>query len=296
MRAPRAPRGKALAGLERGDTLGYLPSPARTSTRPAFFAVQLLHSITLFLHSYLRWLVLLLGLTVLVRAAFGWRLGRQWTPTDERTHAAFVGTIHLQFTLGLLLYLVLSPLTAAFFASPGASMKVRELRFFGVEHVALMTVAVGIVSASRARVKKAALPVRKHRATFLATLVAFVFICAAVPWPFLHVQRPLLRGIAANRTPSSSASQPLCPPSYESRCASCHGASGHADGTLASSLTPRPRDFHDSGWQASRTDAELGAAIREGGAALGRSPLMPAHRDLMPSDVDALVRCVRSFR
>jgi hypothetical protein len=244
-----------------------------------------------------RWLVLLLGLAVLVRSVQGWRSDREWTRTDDRAHAAFVGTIHLQFVLGLVLYLVLSPLTAAFFASPGASMKVRELRFFGVEHVTLMTLAVGIVSASRGRLKKAVLPARKHRVAFLATLAAFVFICAAVPWPFLHVKRPLLRGLGAAAAGSAArAAAPACPPSYESRCASCHGSSGQADGTLAPSLTPRPRNFRDNSWQSSRSDDQLQAIIREGGAAVGQSPLMPAHRDLTASELDALTACIRSFR
>jgi cytochrome c553 len=145
-------------------------------------------------------------------------------------------------------------------------------------------------------VKKAVLPMRKHRAASIATLAAFVFICAAVPWPAFPVKRPLLRRLGAAAGPTAPASARSCPPTYDSRCASCHGASGRADGTLAPSLTPRPRNFRDSGWQASRTDDELRMVIREGGPAVGRSPLMPAHRDLTAIEIDALTACIRTFR
>ncbi|MGA2654407.1 MAG: cytochrome c [Gammaproteobacteria bacterium] len=32
---------------------------------------------------------------------------------------------------------------------------------------------------------------------------------------------------------------------YQQHCASCHGDTGHGDGPLAGSLTPKPTDFHD---------------------------------------------------
>lgn len=256
--------------------------------------MNLAYSITLAVHSYLRWLVLALALLVLARAASGWRRSAPWAPGDERLHAAFVGTVHLQFTLGLLLYLVLSPISAAFFADPGAAMKVRELRFFGVEHITLMIVAVGVVSGHRARVKKQKESARKHRVAFIGTAVALLLMCAAVPWPFLHVKRPLARGFSA---PTRALAQaPTCPPAFDNRCAACHGTSGKADGPLAASLTPRPRSFADQAWQESRTDAQIQAVIQDGGAAAGLSPLMPPHRDLTPEELAQLTACVRSFR
>jgi cytochrome c553 len=84
---------------------------------------------------------------------------------------------------------------------------------------------------------------------------------------------------------------------YEMRCSSCHGKTGKGDGPGAAALTPKPRDYTDKAWQATVTDEEIKKAIIYGGAAVGKSPSMPAAPDLeqKPKLVDALVKKVRSF-
>lgn len=59
-------------------------------------------------------------------------------------------------------------------------------------------------------------------------------------------------------------------------CATCHGVGGKGDGPGAAALDPKPADFSDASFWASADDAELIKVIREGGAAAGKSPLMPA--------------------
>jgi mono/diheme cytochrome c family protein len=80
---------------------------------------------------------------------------------------------------------------------------------------------------------------------------------------------------------------------YAERCSHCHGAAGRGDGIAGRSLDPRPRDYADAAWQASISDAEIGATIRSGGAATGRSAAMPAHPDLSERDLQALVAYIR---
>jgi len=84
---------------------------------------------------------------------------------------------------------------------------------------------------------------------------------------------------------------------FEGLCASCHGLDGRAETDTAKALTPRPRAFVDAAWQASVTDEHLAKVIVEGGAAVGKSPLMPANPDLadQPAVVQALVKRVRSL-
>jgi uncharacterized membrane protein len=81
------------------------------------------------------------------------------------------------------------------------------------------------------------------------------------------------------------------------RCTLCHGAKGLGDGPAAAALNPRPRNYTDAVWQKSVTDDQLRAVIVGGGAAIGKSPLMPANADLKekPQVVDELVRMVRAF-
>jgi mono/diheme cytochrome c family protein len=84
---------------------------------------------------------------------------------------------------------------------------------------------------------------------------------------------------------------------FKSRCIVCHGQSGQGDGPGAAALTPKPRNYTDAEWQKSVADEELHKIILLGGAAVGKSPNMPANPDLKskPEVIDGLVAIVRSF-
>jgi hypothetical protein len=153
-----------------------------------------LYLVTLFAHSYLRWAVLVAVVCVLVRTFLGWRRAGAWTRVDERLHVALVGFTDLQFTLGVALYLFMSPLPQAFFADPAGTMKVRVVRFFGLEHPVMMLLAVALVHIGRSRSRKAATPASRHRVVFTTTSIALLILCASIPWPGLDHGRPLLRG------------------------------------------------------------------------------------------------------
>ena len=85
---------------------------------------------------------------------------------------------------------------------------------------------------------------------------------------------------------------------FSQRCSVCHGMSGKGDGVGAAALNPKPRNYTDAAWQASVTDEQIGKTIVEGGAAMGKSPLMAPNADLKdkPDVVKALVAKVRSFK
>ncbi len=85
---------------------------------------------------------------------------------------------------------------------------------------------------------------------------------------------------------------------YRQRCVLCHGDSGRADGVGARRIHPEPQRLNDVIWQANATDDEIARAIVDGGAAVSRSPMMPANPDLKtkPNEVKALVAYVRSLR
>jgi mono/diheme cytochrome c family protein len=84
---------------------------------------------------------------------------------------------------------------------------------------------------------------------------------------------------------------------FTSRCAVCHGEQGKGNGPGSAALNPKPRDYTNAAWQKSVTDDQLRAVITMGGAAVGKSPIMPSSPDLQakPKVVDALVSIVRSF-
>jgi mono/diheme cytochrome c family protein len=84
---------------------------------------------------------------------------------------------------------------------------------------------------------------------------------------------------------------------FAQRCSTCHGTDGKGTGAAAAALQTKPRNYTDKAWQASVTDAQLEKTIVEGGAAVGKSPLMPPNPDLKtkPDVVRGLVTLVRSF-
>ena len=84
---------------------------------------------------------------------------------------------------------------------------------------------------------------------------------------------------------------------YQERCSACHGANGRGDGPGAAALNPKPRNYADKSWQAAVTDEQIKKTITLGGAAVGKSPIMPASPDLdqKPEIVEGLVRVVRGF-
>ena len=85
---------------------------------------------------------------------------------------------------------------------------------------------------------------------------------------------------------------------FESLCFTCHGMTGHGDGPGAGALNPKPRSFADVAWQDSVTDEGIQKTIVFGGAAVGKSPMMPAQPQLKGKKevLEALTRIVREFR
>lgn len=81
---------------------------------------------------------------------------------------------------------------------------------------------------------------------------------------------------------------------YESLCAGCHGKTGKGDGPAAASLNPKPQDHSDGKVMNSLSDQYLMDIIKNGGAGVKKSPLMPAWgktlKDQEISDVTVYIR------
>lgn len=100
-------------------------------------------------------------------------------------------------------------------------------------------------------------------------------------------------GAVAGGTIDSAAAKEV----FNTRCAACHGPEGLGNGPGAAALNPKPRNYHDKHWQAKVTDEDIKKTITYGGAAVGKSPMMPASPDLdgKPEVVAGLVKIVRDF-
>src|SRR3954470_19051795 len=117
----------------------------------------------LWLHSWLRWAVLVAGAFACVRAVSGYSAKRPWAPLDDLWGLAFSIALDVQFLVGLILYLFLSPITKMGFQNMAAAMQIDTVRFFTVEHITGMIIGIGLVHVGRVKVRKAADGLRKHR-------------------------------------------------------------------------------------------------------------------------------------
>lgn len=81
---------------------------------------------------------------------------------------------------------------------------------------------------------------------------------------------------------------------YGQFCASCHGQSGKGDGPAAAALNPKPRDHTDKEYMSKLSDEDMFKVIKNGGASVGKSPLMPpwgaSLKDDQIKDVVAYIR------
>ncbi len=104
-------------------------------------------------------------------------------------------------------------------------------------------------------------------------------------------------GAGAAASANTAAADAEAKTIFEQRCVACHVAQGWGNGVAAAQLNPKPRNYTDVNWQKSVTDDDLKKVIVKGGAAVGKSPLMPPNPDLesKPEVVAGLVRIVRSF-
>lgn len=63
---------------------------------------------------------------------------------------------------------------------------------------------------------------------------------------------------------------------FKMMCVSCHGEKGDGAGPAGAALNPHPTNFTDPANSERLTDEYVYKVIKEGGAAVGRSPLMVA--------------------
>lgn len=141
-----------------------------------------MYSLVLTLHSLVRWAIVIVGLVAVVRAWIGWRGGRPWAQLDDRLGLIFTSVMDLNLLLGLLLYFVFSPITTGAFSNFAEAMGNSGLRFFLVEHLSVMIVAVIVAHIGRSRSKKAASDAGKHKQAAIFFTLAMVLVLLAIPW------------------------------------------------------------------------------------------------------------------
>ena len=146
-----------------------------------------MYTALLYAHSWNRWLVLVAAAAALFASYRAWLFARAFGRVETDAARAFRGLLDLQVLLGLVLY-ALSPIVRMGWGDIAVAMGVRELRFFSVEHITGMLIALAFLHAGTARVKRATTDAAKARAAAIWQTLAALSILVSVPW-----WRPLLR-------------------------------------------------------------------------------------------------------
>ena len=139
-----------------------------------------LYAVLLTLHNINRWLVLLAGLWAILQNVSGLGGQRPFTPAERRPIAMFMGTLHLQVVLGLLLFAFMGMQKIPVFAGARPS--------FQWEHLGLGLLAAVFGTLASVQSRKATTDQAKARAAVLWSALALLTVLLAIPW-----WRPLLR-------------------------------------------------------------------------------------------------------
>ena len=139
------------------------------------------YNILAHIHSITRWLVLITTFLAVLYAIINLSKGSLEERKCLQNRLAFMLT-HFQLLLGLILYFI-SP--KVIFA--GESMKDPLLRFFLVEHIALMLIGVVLITVGYLKYVKTEDIRRRHKLTIIYYGIAFLLYLAAIPWPFRNL-------------------------------------------------------------------------------------------------------------
>ncbi len=153
-----------------------------------------MYDLLLTLHSWVRWVVVVAAVLAFGQALRGWLGRRDWTQMDDRLGLFFTISLDVQLLIGLILYVV-SPLIEAAMQDFGAAMSASGMRFFAVEHVLMMVIAVVLAHVGRALSRRVEDAQVKHQRAAIFFGLSILLVLAAVPWAFREaaVSRPWFR-------------------------------------------------------------------------------------------------------
>lgn len=134
------------------------------------------------MHSFLRWVALVLLVWSVVAAWRGAGSGKSFTDGDKKRGMFTMIVLHVQLVLGFALWFLGGRGMKAF-ADPEV-MTNSVLRFFAVEHMVGMILGIVLGTLGHSLSKRASGDHAKFRKQAIFFTLALVVILAMIPWPF----------------------------------------------------------------------------------------------------------------
>ena len=130
-------------------------------------------------HSGLRWILLLLLVMAIFNALNGWLKKKPYESSDRKLHLFAMIFIHIQIVIGLISYILNMGKKVNF-----GAMSNSIIRFYTVEHITMMLVAMIVVTVGFSRAKRIVETPKKYKTIFIFYLIGLLIILAGIPWPF----------------------------------------------------------------------------------------------------------------
>lgn len=145
-----------------------------------------LYNAFLHVHSVVRWIVLLLLIFAILNSLIAGN--RPYIRTDNRLGILLTIFTDLMLVAGIYLYFM-GPRGYRMMEGKGMSdiMKDATTRFYVVEHMAGMLIAIILIHIGKAQGRKKISDRAKHRRTMIFYLLALLIILASIPWPFREI-------------------------------------------------------------------------------------------------------------
>lgn len=149
----------------------------------------------LHLHSILRYLIIIVAVWALIKLAAGLSGKKPFTKSDKLPAMLFMILMDIQLLIGLYLYFFGSMGFNLLKSVPmGEVMKNSVTRFFAIEHITGMIIALILVHIGYAATKKNIADRSKFKKAFWLFLIAIIVILAVIPWPFRDLGRGWMPG------------------------------------------------------------------------------------------------------
>jgi hypothetical protein len=147
-----------------------------------------MYEYVLLAHAWWRWVVLLAGCAAIYAAYRGLSRNLPWSGRGALYGRLFGTAVDIQFLMGASLYLIFSPMTNVALNVADGLPADSELRFFGVYHGLIMTVAFVDVHVSAVFIRRGRDDAAKHRRSIVMYGQTLIIIVCTIPW-----WRPLFR-------------------------------------------------------------------------------------------------------
>ena len=147
----------------------------------------MLYTFAFNIHIYISTITLLSGILTQVLSIQGWIKKRDYTRFDQWSSLIFNIGLYLQLILGFIIYFTLrTSLEGAMWEVPDTENDA-SLRFWAIEHIALMIFALFLTQMGRVFIKRASQPIRIFKASvfYYGTALLLILFSLSIALFFL---------------------------------------------------------------------------------------------------------------